>query len=78
MIKITIKIKNQGRGKNKMSPPNLAIERGQIWGMGVRHTLFPVPTLGAHLAVAAGFPTPFSVTTGVFGLVAGPSNISRC
>ena len=82
MITITIKNKSAGQwsvaSKNKMSPPNLAIERGQIWGMGVRHTLFPVPTFGAHLAVAAGFPTPFSVTTGVFGLVAGPSNISRC
>ena len=31
----------------KMSLPNLAIEQGQIWGMGVRHTLFPVLTLGA-------------------------------
>jgi hypothetical protein len=40
-------------------------------------TLFPVPTFGAHLAAAAGFPTPFSVTSGVFGLVAGPSNALR-
>ena len=63
--------------RNKMSRPNLAVEPGQIWGMGVRHTLFPVPTLGAHLAAAAGFPTPFSVTTGVFGLVAGPADAFR-
>jgi hypothetical protein len=45
--------------------------------MGVRHTLFPVPTLGARLTVAAGFPTLFSTASGVFGLVAGPFNASR-
>jgi hypothetical protein len=45
--------------------------------MGVRQALFPVPTLGAHLAVAAGFPTPFSTASGVFGLVAGPSIVLR-
>jgi hypothetical protein len=37
--------------------------------------LFPVPTFGAHLAAAAGFPTPFSAANGVSGLVAGPSNL---
>jgi hypothetical protein len=37
----------------------------------------PGPTLGAHLAAAAGFPTPFSAASGVFGLVAGPSNVLR-
>jgi len=42
--------------------------------MGVRHSLFPAPTLGARLAAAAGFPTPFSTASGVFGLVAGPSS----
>ena len=83
LFPVNNRLLREGRGdllhkKNKMSPPNLAIERGQIWGMGVRHTLFPVPTFGAHLAAAAGFPTPFSMTSGVFGLVAGPSNISRC
>jgi hypothetical protein len=41
------------------------------------NALFPVPTLGAHLAVAAGFPTLFSTASGVFGLVAGPSSVSR-
>jgi hypothetical protein len=45
--------------------------------MGVRQALFPVPTLGAHLAVAAGFPTLFSTASGVSGLVAGPSNVSQ-
>jgi len=45
--------------------------------MGVRQALFPVPTLGARLAAAAGFPTPFSTASGVFGLVAGPSNVLR-
>ncbi len=47
------------------------------WGMGVRHALFPVPALGAHLAVAAGFPTLFSTASGVIGLVAGPSSVLR-
>jgi hypothetical protein len=47
------------------------------WGMGVRHTLFPEPTLGATLAGAAGFPTPFSTASGVCGLVAGPSSALR-
>ena len=41
------------------------------WGMGVRHALFPVLTLGAKLA--ASFPTLFSTASGVSGLVAGPS-----
>jgi hypothetical protein len=41
------------------------------WGMGVRHTLFPMLTLGAELA--ASFPTLFSTASGVSGLVAGPS-----
>jgi hypothetical protein len=45
--------------------------------MGVRHALFPVPTFGAHLAVAAGFPTLFSTASGVFGLVAGPFSVLR-
>jgi hypothetical protein len=43
--------------------------------MGVRHALFPVPTLGAMQA--AGFPTLFSTASGVVGLVAGPSSASR-
>ena len=38
-----------------MSLPNLAVEQGQIWGMGVRHALFPVLTLGARLSAAASF-----------------------
>jgi hypothetical protein len=44
------------------------------WGLGGRQALFPAPTLGAHLSVAAGFPTLFSTASGVFGLVAGPFN----
>jgi len=43
--------------------------------MGVRQALFPVLTLGAHLA--ASFPTLFSTASGVFGLVAGPSSALR-
>jgi len=31
----------------------------------------------AHPFGAAGFPTPFSTASGVFGLVAGPSNALR-
>jgi hypothetical protein len=45
--------------------------------VGVRHALFPVPTLGARLAAAAGFPTLFSTASGVCGLVAGPSSDLR-
>ena len=45
--------------------------------MGVRQALFPVPTLGAHLAVAVCFPTLFSTASGVLGLVAGPSIVLR-
>src|SRR5919108_1319670 len=45
--------------------------------MGVRQALFPVPTLGAHLAVAVCFPTLFSTASGVLGLVAGPSHVLR-
>jgi len=33
--------------------------------------------LGALLSEAAGFPTPFSTASGVFGLVAGPSGDLR-
>jgi len=44
-------------------------------GVGVRHALFPAPTLGA--AGAAGFPTLFSTASGVVGLVAGPSRALR-
>src|SRR5208282_4434696 len=47
------------------------------WGMGVRHSLFPGLALGATLAGAASFPTPFSTASGVFGLVAGPSSAFR-
>jgi hypothetical protein len=43
-----------------------------FWGMGVRHTLFPMPALGATRA--ASFPTPFSTASGVIGLIAGPSS----
>jgi hypothetical protein len=45
--------------------------------MGVRHSLFPAPALDARLSAAAGFPTPFSTASGVFGLVAGPFNAFR-
>jgi hypothetical protein len=45
--------------------------------MGVRQALFPMPTLGAPLSGAVSFPTPFSTASGVFGLVAGPSNALR-
>jgi hypothetical protein len=45
--------------------------------MGVRQSLFPEPALGAPFSGAAGFPTPFSTASGVFGLVAGPSGILR-
>jgi len=38
--------------------------------VGVRQALFPSLALGADLA--ASFPTPFSLTTGVAGLIAGP------
>jgi hypothetical protein len=49
--------------------------RARKWVMGVRHTLFPVPTLGASPSrAAAGFPTLFSMASGVNGLVAGPSS----
>ena len=49
--------------------------RARKWGMGVRHALFPMPTLGASPSrAAAGFPTLFSMANGVFGLVAGPSS----
>ena len=65
--------KIDGKIKTK-TPPGLATGRGNR-GMGVRHSLFPAPTLGAHLAVAAGFPTLFSTASGVFGLVAGPSSV---
>jgi hypothetical protein len=53
-------------------PDVLRSWQGPKWGMGVRHALFPVPTLGA--SGAAGFPTLFSTASGVFGLVAGPSS----
>jgi hypothetical protein len=43
--------------------------------VGVRHALFPGPALGASWA--AGFPTPFSVAGGVFGLIAGPFSALR-
>jgi len=33
--------------RKQTSPPSLAARRGRRWGMGVRHTLFPMPTLGA-------------------------------
>lgn len=48
------------------------------WGVGVRHSLFPKPALGAPFSGAAGFPTPFSTASGVIGLVAGPSGSLRC
>jgi hypothetical protein len=45
--------------------------------LGVRRTLFPTLAFGAHLSVAASFPTPFSTASGVSGLIAGPSSAFR-
>ena len=60
----------------KTKSPRLTLRsNGDKSGMGVRHALFPVPTLGA--SSAAGFPTLFSTASGVFGLVAGPSSVLR-
>lgn len=35
-------------GQKQKSPLNLSVQRGLKRGMGVRHSLFPVPTLGAR------------------------------
>jgi hypothetical protein len=59
----------------KKGPCPVFPDRDPQRGMGVRHALFPMPTLGATWA--AGFPTLFSTASGVFGLVAGPSRTSR-
>lgn len=67
-------IRRWPRIESTKSPcPTFRLNRGKS-GMGVRHALFPAPTFGAHLQVAAGFPTLFSTASGVFGLVAGPSS----
>jgi len=43
--------------------------------MGVRQALFSRADIGrSRLSGAASFPTLFSTASGVFGLVAGPSN----
>ena len=60
---------------NEKSPPDLAVEQGQIGGWEFAMLSFPMPTLGAELA--AGFPTLFSTASGVFGLVAGPFSVLR-
>jgi len=60
--------------KQKAPARLFTVRPGPKWGMGVRHSLFPVPALGA--SGAAGFPTLFSTASGVFGLVAGPSSAS--
>ena len=65
------------RSRKRRVPARPCGQTGTDRGMGARHTLFPVPTFGAHLAAAAGFPTLFSTASGVFGLVAGPSNALR-
>jgi hypothetical protein len=63
--------------KKTISPcPTFRSSRDK-WGMGVRHSLFPGLALGATLAGAASFPTPFSTASGVIGLVAGPSSAFR-
>jgi len=62
-------------GEKHKVPARPCGRTGTKWGMGVRHTLFPVLAFGAELA--ASFPTLFSTASGVFGLVAGPSSILR-
>jgi hypothetical protein len=63
--------------RDKKSPyPAFRPSRDKL-GLGVRHALFPVPALGAHLSAAAGFPTLFSTASGVFSLVAGLRNVFR-
>jgi hypothetical protein len=66
--------KAEGRSslQNEKSPPDFLGSSRDKSGLGVRHALFPVLTLGAKLA--ASFPTLFSTASGVFGLVAGPSS----
>ncbi len=63
-----------GMGQQNVPAPPFG-GTGTESGMGVRHALFPVPTLGAMQA--AGFPTLFSTASGVVGLVAGPSSALR-
>jgi hypothetical protein len=63
--------------KNEKSPPDLAVKRGQIGGWEFAMLSFPRRHLAHTLAGAAGFPTPFSTASGVFGLVAGPSSAFR-
>jgi hypothetical protein len=50
---------------------------GTKWGMGVRHTLFPVLALGTPQCGVVSFPTLFSTASGVTGLVAGPTSALR-
>jgi len=58
-----------------MSLPNLAAEQGQIWGMGVRHALFPALTLGASPQRCCQLPDAIlHGKRSLFGLVAGPSS----
>jgi len=63
--------------KNKMSPPDLAVGRGQIGGWEFATLSFPYRHWALTLAGVAGFPTPFSTASGVIGLVAGPSRVLR-
>lgn len=51
--------------ENTMSLSSLATGQGRKWGMGVRQSLFPAPSLGTPLARVDGFPTPFSTASGV-------------
>ena len=67
---------HQGQSCSKREVPARPYgQAGTKLGMGVRHALFPMPTLGA--LQAAGFPTLFSTASGVFGLVAGPFSAFR-
>jgi hypothetical protein len=64
----------RGRHRATRVGHNQFISGQTDWGMGVRHSLFPVPAFGTLFKVA-GFPTPFSTASGVTGLVAGPSKV---
>ena len=58
--------------RNKISPCRTEVQQGQIWSGRSPHALYQIQPLGTCKQVDCS-PTPFPVTRGVVGLIAGPS-----
>ena len=58
--------------RKKISPCRTEVQQGQIWSGRSPHALYQIQPLGTCKQVDCS-PTPFPVTRGVVGLIAGPA-----